>query len=136
MPKDPEPMDVVGDGRESSVGSFGVVWGNNGADYVERFERPERHASAGAGGGGGGDGYGGGSREPTVMLGDCISAFTHEETLSPEDPWYCSQCQQFRQASKKFDLWKLPDILIVHIKRFSYTKYSRDKVCWRVITIE
>lgn len=32
------------------------------------------------------------------------------------------------QADKKMDLWTLPDVLVVHLKRFSYTTYSRDKL--------
>jgi len=63
-----------------------------------------------------------------VRLEDCVRLFTQEETLSKEDPWYCSQCKDFVQANKKFDLWKLPSILIVHMKRFSFTKLWRDKL--------
>lgn len=33
-----------------------------------------------------------------------------------------------RQASKKLDLWRLPEILVVHLKRFSYTKYWKNKL--------
>ena len=39
-----------------------------------------------------------------------------------------SDCKEHRQATKKFDLWKLPNILIIHLKRFSYSRYSRDKI--------
>lgn len=41
------------------------------------------------------------------------------EVLSQENTWYCSKCKRHVQAKKKFDLWKLPEILILHIKRFS-----------------
>ena len=61
-------------------------------------------------------------------LADCIKAFTNREILSEQDPWYCSDCKDFRQASKKMDVWKLPNILVVHLKRFSYTRLWRDKV--------
>jgi ubiquitin carboxyl-terminal hydrolase 4/11/15 len=36
------------------------------------------------------------------------------------DPWYCSKCQKHQQATKKFDLWRAPPVLVVHLKRFSY----------------
>jgi len=29
---------------------------------------------------------------------------------------------------KKFDLWSLPEVLIIHLKRFSYNRYWRDKI--------
>lgn len=41
---------------------------------------------------------------------------------------YCPSCKQHRQASKKLDLWRLPEILIVHLKRFSYSQVLRDKL--------
>ena len=37
---------------------------------------------------------------------------------------YCPECKEFVQASKKFGLWKLPDILFIHLKRFSYDRYA------------
>ena len=70
-----------------------------------------------------------------VRLEDCVRLFTQEETLSKEDPWYCSQCKDFVQANKKFDLWKLPSILIVHMKRFSFTKYDMPMVFVLVLFI-
>lgn len=32
------------------------------------------------------------------------------------------------QADKKLDLWFLPELLVVHLKRFSYSRYSRNKL--------
>jgi ubiquitin carboxyl-terminal hydrolase 4/11/15 len=63
-----------------------------------------------------------------VSIWDCMNAFTKEEILSEQDAWYCSSCKEFRCASKKFDLWSAPEILIIHLKRFAYTRYSRDKI--------
>lgn len=41
---------------------------------------------------------------------------------------YCPNCKRHQQATKKFDLWSLPKILVVHLKRFSYSRYWRDKL--------
>ena len=41
---------------------------------------------------------------------------------------YCPQCKVHRQASKKLDLWRLPDILVVHLKRFSFNRGFRGKL--------
>ncbi|VDN43806.1 unnamed protein product [Dibothriocephalus latus] len=43
------------------------------------------------------------------------------ETLSAQNPWYCKQCEQHRQAYKKYDFWRLPEVLIIHLKRFRTT---------------
>src|SRR6201999_3190658 len=59
---------------------------------------------------------------------DCLDEFTREEQLGETDPWYCPQCQKHRQAYKKFDLWKIPDILVVHLKRFGSARSMRDKI--------
>lgn len=67
--------------------------------------------------------------ENAVSLQHCIELFNTVEKLGPEDPWYCNRCKVHRQATKKFDLWRLPPILVVHLKRFSYkNRYSREKL--------
>nr|XP_012626716.1 ubiquitin carboxyl-terminal hydrolase 4 isoform X2 [Microcebus murinus] len=67
-------------------------------------------------------------KKTAVALRDCIELFTTMETLGEHDPWYCPTCKKHQQATKKFDLWSLPKILVVHLKRFSYNRYWRDKL--------
>ncbi|XP_057523844.1 ubiquitin carboxyl-terminal hydrolase 8-like isoform X2 [Amaranthus tricolor] len=66
--------------------------------------------------------------QESVSLSKCLEGFLKEEPLGPDDMWYCPSCKQHRQASKKLDLWRLPEILIVHLKRFSYSQLLRDKL--------
>ncbi|XP_068634553.1 ubiquitin carboxyl-terminal hydrolase 8-like isoform X6 [Aristolochia californica] len=66
--------------------------------------------------------------QETVSLYACLEAFLKEEPLGPEDMWYCPSCKKHRQASKKLDLWRLPKILVIHLKRFSYSRYSKNKL--------
>mmetsp|Transcript_11852 Transcript_11852/g.18205 ORF Transcript_11852/g.18205 Transcript_11852/m.18205 type:complete len:477 (+) Transcript_11852:224-1654(+) len=54
-------------------------------------------------------------------LDDCLSLFCEEETLQGDNQWYCSKCQTHVDATKKIDLWILPPILIVHLKRFKFS---------------
>uniref|UniRef100_A0A6Q2ZMB4 Ubiquitin carboxyl-terminal hydrolase n=1 Tax=Esox lucius TaxID=8010 RepID=A0A6Q2ZMB4_ESOLU len=61
-------------------------------------------------------------------LKDCIELFTTKEKLGAEDPWYCPNCKEHQQATKKLDLWSLPPVLVIHLKRFSYSRYMRDKL--------
>lgn len=63
-----------------------------------------------------------------ISLEDCLDEFEREEVLSEHDTWYCPRCKQHQRASKKFDLWKTPDILVVHLKRFSSSGWRREKL--------
>ena len=60
------------------------------------------------------------ARGKAVSLSQCFNQFTTEEILSEQDPWYCSSCQVHQQAHKKLELWSLPPVLIIHLKRFRY----------------
>jgi ubiquitin carboxyl-terminal hydrolase 4/11/15 len=54
-----------------------------------------------------------------VALTDCLKAFCEPERLDADESWLCSKCKQSVQAHKKLDLWTLPDVLVIHLKRFS-----------------
>ncbi|KAG9454564.1 hypothetical protein H6P81_007468 [Aristolochia fimbriata] len=68
------------------------------------------------------------TRSEAISLFSCLEAFLKEEPLGPDDMWYCPSCKEHRQASKKLDLWRLPDILVFHLKRFSYSRYMKNKL--------
>lgn len=63
--------------------------------------------------------YDGTKREPakenSVTLDECLDQFIKQEISS----WFCPDCKAHVQAMKKLDLWKAPDILLIHFKRFS-----------------
>jgi ubiquitin carboxyl-terminal hydrolase 4/11 len=63
-----------------------------------------------------------------LTLEECLDEFGKEEILSEMDTWYCPRCKEHRRASKKFELWKTPDILVMHLKRFSSNAIRRDKL--------
>lgn len=63
-----------------------------------------------------------------ITLEECLDEFERAEVLSEQDMWYCPRCKEHRRASKKFDLWKTPDILVAHLKRFSSSGWRRDKL--------
>ncbi|KAF1885501.1 hypothetical protein Lal_00029390 [Lupinus albus] len=66
-------------------------------------------------------------QEP-ISLYKCLEAFLQEEPLGPEDMWYCPSCKKHRQASKKLDLWRLPEVLVIHLKRFQYSRFMKNKL--------
>ncbi|XP_056278900.1 ubiquitin carboxyl-terminal hydrolase 19 isoform X3 [Pseudoliparis swirei] len=75
-----------------------------------------------------------GSLSETVRAGhftleQCLNLFTRPEVLAPEEAWYCPKCQQHREASKQLLLWRLPNVLIIQLKRFSFRSFIwRDKI--------
>ncbi|CAN0537870.1 unnamed protein product, partial [Ectocarpus sp. 12 AP-2014] len=63
-----------------------------------------------------------------LTLEQCLDAYTREETLEEEDSWYCSGCQAHRRGVMKIDLWKMPDVLVIHMKRFHCSARWREKI--------
>ncbi|XP_072379109.1 ubiquitin carboxyl-terminal hydrolase 32-like isoform X1 [Diabrotica undecimpunctata] len=53
-----------------------------------------------------------------IDLDYCLRAFTSEERL--ETKYHCSSCQDHQPATKKMQIWRLPPILIIHLKRFVF----------------
>ncbi|XP_005090139.1 uncharacterized protein LOC101853362 [Aplysia californica] len=72
------------------------------------------------------------SSQPTTIM-DCFGAFTQSETLDEHNPWYCPQCEQNQCAKKTMTVWRYPDNLIIHLKRFVYQDLSSTKVDTKVI---
>ncbi|PIK48608.1 putative ubiquitin carboxyl-terminal hydrolase 19 [Apostichopus japonicus] len=67
--------------------------------------------------------------EKTTTLEQCLQLFTETETLAPEEAWYCPKCKEHREASKQLSLWRLPSVLIIQLKRFSFKNFIwRDKI--------
>ncbi|OQR84513.1 ubiquitin-specific protease [Achlya hypogyna] len=71
-------------------------------------------------------------QEPTLALRSCFAKFTEREQLGESNTWYCPECKAHVRAFKKFDLYSLPKILLVHLKRFRYAQGAyllhRDKI--------
>ncbi|XP_075430564.1 ubiquitin carboxyl-terminal hydrolase 19 isoform X2 [Ascaphus truei] len=69
------------------------------------------------------------ARAGLFTLEQCLNLFTKPEVLAPEEAWYCPKCNQHREASKQLMLWRLPNILIIQLKRFSFRTFIwRDKI--------
>ncbi|KFD53791.1 hypothetical protein M513_05297 [Trichuris suis] len=68
------------------------------------------------------------SSSKAIELADCLDLFTLKEKLGEQDAWYCPRCKKHQQATKKFDLWSLPEVLVIHLKRFSSCRNYRSKI--------
>ncbi|XP_036094670.1 ubiquitin carboxyl-terminal hydrolase 8 isoform X3 [Rousettus aegyptiacus] len=61
-------------------------------------------------------------------LQDCLRLFSKEEKLTDNNRFYCSHCGARRDSLKKIEIWKLPPVLLVHLKRFSYDGRWKQKL--------
>ncbi|CAE6434549.1 unnamed protein product [Rhizoctonia solani] len=66
--------------------------------------------------------------EHSIDLEDCLNEFTKEEQLGEEDLLYCLRRKKHQQATKRFELWSVPNIFVVRLKRFSNARAMQDKI--------
>uniref|UniRef100_A0A665W8F9 Ubiquitin carboxyl-terminal hydrolase n=1 Tax=Echeneis naucrates TaxID=173247 RepID=A0A665W8F9_ECHNA len=65
---------------------------------------------------------------PTCTLRDCLRSFTDLEELDETELYYCHKCKKRQKSTKKFWIQKLPKVLCLHLKRFHWTAFLRNKV--------
>jgi len=64
-----------------------------------------------------------------VTLDQCFQTFTRAERLDENNMWYCNECKKHVRALKTMELWRLPNVLVVHLKRFEFKHaLRRDKL--------
>eukprot|EP00041_Stephanoeca_diplocostata_P030259 m.910458 g.910458 ORF g.910458 m.910458 type:complete len:1322 (+) comp23723_c0_seq3:81-4046(+) len=68
------------------------------------------------------------SHRGSTTLQDCMREFSRTEVVTGADRWHCSKCKVPRDATKCICIWKLPKILIIHLKRFYFEGPFRSKI--------
>ena len=77
--------------------------------------------------------FSGSSASSAVTLGACFDQFTRPEQLDARNEWYCGGCKAHVRATKTLEVWSLPDLLILHLKRFeAVNAYISDKIGTKV----
>ncbi|KAI8821395.1 uncharacterized protein EV422DRAFT_40737 [Fimicolochytrium jonesii] len=61
----------------------------------------------------------------SATLQDCLSDFGADEIL--EDLYSCANCKARRVASKTLKVYRCPEILVLHLKRFKYISYDTQE---------
>lgn len=64
-----------------------------------------------------------------------IQAFCAEEKLEGDNRWGCPRCKRRVCAFKRLSLWKLPVLLLVHLKRFGFeaaSHWAAEPRAWKV----
>ena len=70
------------------------------------------------------------SKDDSTTVLHCIRKYCQKEQLEETDMWYCDRCKEHVPAWKQIGLYRLPPILIVHLKRFHFsaTSHRRSKI--------
>uniref|UniRef100_A0A183EFW4 ubiquitinyl hydrolase 1 n=1 Tax=Gongylonema pulchrum TaxID=637853 RepID=A0A183EFW4_9BILA len=58
---------------------------------------------------------------------ECIRNYFRDEELDGSCKWRCSSCETLQTATRRTFLWKLPQILVIHLKRFSFVEDKCQK---------
>ncbi|XP_038523429.1 ubiquitin carboxyl-terminal hydrolase 43 isoform X1 [Canis lupus familiaris] len=67
-------------------------------------------------------------QQHSCTLDECFQFYTKEEQLAQDDAWKCPHCEALQRGMVKLSLWTLPDILIIHLKRFCQVGEKRNKL--------
>ncbi|CAF4585017.1 unnamed protein product, partial [Rotaria sp. Silwood2] len=68
--------------------------------------------------------------DPTLY--DCFENLLAMEQLGPNGQWFCQNCQKPTDAIKKLDLFQLPRVLILQLKRFTYDLTDDTKITTKI----
>ena len=84
-------------------------------------------------------GFGGSSTGSGSTLGggdvhivDCLDHFCQPELLSGADKYKCEKCKAFNDCEKRLTVCRAPQVLCLHLKRFSFDSYFGSKVSTKV----
>lgn len=71
--------------------------------------------------------------DDALSLLDAVTSFCREEALDGDNSWWCAHCGRHVAAWKKLDLWKLPPILMIHLRRVEWIELPplRPSLGWQ-----
>ena len=72
------------------------------------------------------EGYNEAEESDQIQIGDCFSEFSKTETLDQDNMWYCNKCKEHVRATKKLELYKVPPVICVNLKRFKQSKRQQS----------
>ena len=67
-----------------------------------------------------------------LNLGDCLQEYCKEQKLPLSDMWKCPKCKAHREGRQSLAVWRLPDLLTFHIKRFNMSARWHERIGTKV----
>ncbi|GLJ56182.1 hypothetical protein SUGI_1206280 [Cryptomeria japonica] len=73
--------------------------------------------------------------EQNSSITSCLRNFSSTETLNAEDKFFCDKCCSLQEAQKRMKIKVLPQILVIHLKRFKFIEQlgRYKKLSYRVV---
>lgn len=66
--------------------------------------------------------------EKVDNIEDALKQYVKGEMLEGKNAYFCSQCETYRDTIKRSVIKSLPDVLILHLKRFSFNLDTMKKI--------
>ncbi|CAD7963120.1 unnamed protein product [Amoebophrya sp. A120] len=63
-----------------------------------------------------------------LRLHQLLDLYTEEEQLGEDDFWRCPRCDERVAGYKKLDFYRLPPVFVVHLKRFQFNRWCRERI--------
>uniref|UniRef100_A0A673KMU3 ubiquitinyl hydrolase 1 n=1 Tax=Sinocyclocheilus rhinocerous TaxID=307959 RepID=A0A673KMU3_9TELE len=63
----------------------------------------------------------------TVTLRECLDLFSQEEKLDKENSPMCERCNRRTESTKRLTIQRFSRILVMHLNRFTMSRYSISK---------
>ncbi|KAJ3452976.1 ubiquitin carboxyl-terminal hydrolase [Anaeramoeba flamelloides] len=67
-----------------------------------------------------------------IVIQDCLLEFCKPSSLTGKNKYYCYKCKKTLDASATIEIKKLPEVLILHLKRFKYSSRFGSKISTKV----
>ncbi|KAF9113243.1 ubiquitin-specific protease doa4 [Mortierella sp. AM989] len=66
-------------------------------------------------------------RHPQTLI-SCLNSFVEPETMDGDNAWNCPCCKKPRKATKQLTISRVPDVLLIQLKRFSSDGPFKNKI--------
>lgn len=67
-------------------------------------------------------------RTSSVTLKQCLKEFTSEEKFDPDWGYKWEKCKKGSKITKRMSIYRFPPLLVIHLKRFHFSSWRRDKL--------
>ncbi|KAF9914328.1 ubiquitin-specific protease doa4 [Lobosporangium transversale] len=66
-------------------------------------------------------------RQPQTLM-SCLNTFVEAEVMDGDNAWNCPNCKKPRKATKQLTISRVPDVLLIQLKRFSSDGPFKNKI--------